>query len=180
MKDTAIKTSYSNQVTLHAQPYDISASGFYFSTAEEFQTKATDLRNDYGDIVEEFEIQFIDGDDLDCDLFKALFIHQGDIGAFLEACENWDDQQKIQVIIAVGDCGYSFDAETDSPDDFDIELYELDSMNELAEQFVEEGLFGEIPQNIRNYLDMEAIARDLSMDYSEIRVNGTNYIYRCA
>lgn len=176
----AIKTSYSNQVTLYAQPYDISASGFYFSTAEEFQTKSTELRNDYGDIVEEFEIQFIDGDDLDCDLFKALSIHQGDIAPYLDACVSWDDQQKIQVIIAVGDCGYSFDTANDSPDDFDIELYELDSMKELAEQFVEEGFFGEIPQTIRSYLDIDAIAYDLSMDYSEIRLNGTNYIYRCA
>ncbi|MCK5555727.1 MAG: antirestriction protein ArdA, partial [Alphaproteobacteria bacterium] len=63
---------------------------------------------------------------------------------------------------------------------FDIELYELDSLKDLAEQFIEEGLFGEIPENIRFYLNYDAIARDLGMDYSETRLNGTNYIYRMA
>ncbi len=52
-------------------------------------------------------------------------------------------------------------------------------MQELAQQFVEEGLFGEIPEKIQHYLDYDAIARDLSMDYSEITIAGTHYIYRC-
>lgn len=163
---------------LHAQPYDISASGFYFQGLEEYQQKTSKNRNEYGDLVEEYEIQFIDGDDLDCDLFRALSIHQGNIGAYFKACEEWDNDQKIKVIIAVGDCSYDFDIENDDPDDFDIDLYELESLEDLAEQFIEEGLFGEIPENIRFYLDVEAIARDLGMDYSEIRLNGTNYIYR--
>jgi len=165
---------------LHAQPYDISANGFYFESLEEYQKKASSNRNDYDDEVEEYEIQFIDGDDLNCDLFKTLSVHQGDIATYFNACDDWDDDQKIKVIIAVGEAGYSFAPETDDPDDFDIDLYELDSLKELAEQFVEEGLFGEIPENIRFYLDMDAIARDLGMDYSETRLNGTNYIYRMA
>jgi hypothetical protein len=41
---------------LFAQPYDISATGFYFETEEEFTSKASALRNGYGDQVEEFEI----------------------------------------------------------------------------------------------------------------------------
>ena len=40
--------------------------------------------------------------------------------------------------------------------------------------------FGAIPENIRFYLDYNAIARDLGMDYTEIRLNGTDYIYRMA
>ncbi len=165
---------------LHAQPYDISASGFYFESVEEYQNKAHANRNDYGDEVEEYEIQFIDGDELDCSLFKALSVHQGNFGDYFTACEDWDDDQKIKVIIAVGEAHYSFDPATDDPDDFDIDLYELDSLKELAEQFVEEGLFGEIAESIRFYLDYDAIARDLGIDYSEIRLNGTNYIYRMA
>ena len=49
---------------LHAQPYDISAQGFYFDTAEEYRQKAAKNRNDFGGIVEEYEIQFIDGDSI--------------------------------------------------------------------------------------------------------------------
>lgn len=41
-------------------------------------------------------------------------------------------------------------------------------------------LFGTIPENIRYYLDLDAIARDLAMDYSETTIAGKNYIFRCA
>lgn len=47
---------------LHAQPYDITANGFYFESLEDYADKAKSNRNDYGDPVEEYEIQFIDGD----------------------------------------------------------------------------------------------------------------------
>ena len=49
----------------HAQPYDISATGFYFESAEEFSAKLSKAVNDYGDPVEEFEILFIDDDSTD-------------------------------------------------------------------------------------------------------------------
>ncbi len=165
---------------LHAQPYDISACGFYFRSAQQFTDKSSRLLNHYGHPVEEFEIQFIDGDDLDCELFKALSIQQSTIGDYFNACEYFSDDQKIRVILATGECGYSFDYQSDDPDGYDIEIYELDSLRDLAEQFIEDGLFGDIPENIRYYLDLDAIARDLGMDYSETTIAGKNYIFRCA
>lgn len=48
--------------TLYAQPYDISATGFYFDTADQYAEKVVKVKNDYGQPVEEFEIQFIDGE----------------------------------------------------------------------------------------------------------------------
>lgn len=164
--------------TLFAQPYDISAEGFFFKTIEEYNTNVKTLRNAYGEPVEEFEIQFIDGEELDCALFKALGIYQGDISYYFDAVEDWEDCQKINVILAVGETGYAFNLEQDNPDQFDVEIYELDTVKELAEQFVDEGLFGKIPETLQNYIDYDAIARDLSMDYTETRIAGTNYIYR--
>ena len=55
-----------------------------------------------------------------------------------------------------------------------------EAMKDIAEQFVEEGLFGEIPENIQHYLDYEKIAYDLSMDYSETTIAGQRLIYRCS
>ncbi|MCL4678062.1 MAG: antirestriction protein ArdA [Alphaproteobacteria bacterium] len=165
--------------TLHAQPYDTSANGFFFETSAEYNEKADKLLNSYGQPVEEFELQFIDGESIDADLFKALGVHQGNFAAYLEAVDDWSEDDKIKVIIAVGEAGYNFDLSKDTPDQFDIDLYELDSLKDLAEQFVEEGLYGEIPKALQYYIDYEAIARDLGMDYSEIRIDGTNYIYRC-
>ena len=164
--------------TLYAQPYDLAATGFYFSAADEFAARATLLRNAYGQPVEEFEIQFIDGERIDAELFEALSVSQTDIGAYLEVVAEWDDRQKIIVIIATGELGYRFRLGQDDPEQFDIDLYQIDSMRELAMQFVDDGLFGDIPKAIENYLDYDAIARDLGMDYAEVRVAGHRYIYR--
>ena len=162
---------------LYAQPYDISASGFYFEDAETFATKSAALRNDYGQPVEEFEIQFIDGEAIDAALAKAIGLHQGDVAAFFEKIGEWEDHQKRCVIIAAGECGYQFGWQ-DSPDTLDVDLYEMDSMRELAEQFVDDGLFGDIPERVQFYIDHDAIARDLGMDYAETEIAGTRLIYR--
>ncbi|MGB4056830.1 MAG: antirestriction protein ArdA [Alphaproteobacteria bacterium] len=162
-----------------AQPYDISADGFFFETVEEYNVKAGKLRNSYGQPVEEFELQFIDGESIDVDLFKALGVHQGNFPAYLKATEEWSEDDKIRIIIAVGHNGYSFDLGTDSPDQLDVTWYQMDRLKELAEHFVEEGLYGEIPKSLQNYIDYKAIAYDLGMDYSQITIDGTNYIYRC-
>ncbi len=164
---------------LYAQPYDISAHGFYFESVEDYTTRASKLLNSYGDQVEEFEIQFIDGEGIDCQLFEALSVSQCNLEAYFEAVENWDEDQKIKVIIAVGEVGYKFNLGKDSPDDFDVTLYQVATMRELAEQFFDEGMFGDIPDAIQSYIDYDAIARDLKMDYSEITIDGTRYIYRC-
>lgn len=164
--------------TLHAQPYDLAVAGFYFDSAEEFQTKSKALRNDYGDPVEEFEIQFIDGQDIDCDLAKAISINQANLSQFFACVEDWDEHDKTKVIIAVGEGGYRFEDST-APDDFEVDVYHADSMKELAEQFVDESLFGDIPERLQFYVDYEAIARDLSVEYSIITIAGERLIYRC-
>lgn len=45
--------------TLHATPYNIDATGFYFTDINEYETKATSLVDCCGNLVEEFEIQFM-------------------------------------------------------------------------------------------------------------------------
>lgn len=163
---------------IFAQPYDLAATGFYFETAEDYSAKAKALRNDYGAPVEEFEIQFIDGDDIDCDLANAIGLNQANFARFFEIADEWEDWEKRLVIIAVGECGYQFEDGTD-PGDFNVDVYEVDSLRELAEQFVDEGLFGEVPESFRFYIDYDAIARDLAVDYSKTVIAGSRIIYRC-
>lgn len=43
----------------------------------------------------------------------------------------------------------------------------VNSYKELAKIFVYDGLFGEIPENLKNYIDYEAMGRDLSYDYQQ-------------
>lgn len=165
--------------TLFAQPYDISANGFYFDSFEAYERNASILRNSHGDPVEEFEIQFIDGDDIDCDLANAWGLSQISIRSFFEAVEGWEHHQKIVFIIAVGECGYSFNPDRDNPDDFDVDIYQADSLKELAEQFVDDGLYGPIPESLAYYIDYDAIARDLSVDFTETTIAGERLVYAC-
>lgn len=164
---------------LFAQPYDMSAYGFYFESVEGYNKLSKELRNSYGEPVEEFEIQFIDGEYIDAKLFSALGVYQCDLGAFFNVVGDWEYDDKVRVIIAVGEVGYKFDLEKDVPDQFDIELYEMNSLRDLAIQFVEEGFLGEILDSVHSYLNYDAIARDLGMDYCEIRIADINYVYRC-
>ncbi len=50
----------------------------------------------------------------------------------------------------------------------DVHIYEQTTYLELAYDQVDEGLFGEVPDHLVNYLDYEMIARDLECDYVQI------------
>lgn len=172
-------TTFTSEARFFAQPYDISANGFFFADGEDYLTKVKACKNAYGQPVEEFEIQFIDGNDLNAELFKALDISQATILSFIDKLDIWEDHQKKHLIVAVGECGYNFDAETGDPDDFDVILYTDMKLSDLAYQFVDESLFGDIPEHLTNYIDYDAIARDLGHDYSEITIAGEVCCYAC-
>jgi hypothetical protein len=165
--------------TFYAQPYDIAASGFYFDSEESYLAKIGTIRNDYGQPVEEFEIQFIDGDAMDCAFAKAWGLNQANILRFMEAADEWDDDEKRSFIIAVGECGYSFDPATVEPSDYDVTLYEVDTLAELAMQFVDESFYGDIPEHLSFYIDYAAMARDLAFDYTMIEIAGERWAYHC-
>ncbi|MEM5476885.1 antirestriction protein ArdA [Pacificibacter sp. AS14] len=58
-------------------------------------------------------------------------------------------------------------------------IYAVESLKELAEQLVDEGLYGDIPENLTYYIDFDAIARDLSVEYTETSIAGGRYVYAC-
>jgi hypothetical protein len=164
---------------LFAQPYDISATGFTFKSAEDYAAKAEALRNQYGQPVEEFEIQFIDGDMIDAELFEALSVNQCNFAAYFDAVDDWNEHEKVRVILAVDSGASNFTLGSDDPTHIDIDIYECDTMRELAIQFIDDGLFGPIPKSLQYYINHDAIARDLEMDYDSATVDGTRYIFRC-
>lgn len=164
---------------LYAQPYDITATGFYFRSAEEYNKQASELKNEYGEPVEEFEIQFIDGELIDAEFATAVGLNQANSCKYFELAEEWEDHEKIRFIIAVGECGYEFDLEKDDIDQFEVDIYEEDNMRDLAIRFVDDGLFGEVPEPFQSYINYDAIARDLAVEYSETTIAGERLIYVC-
>lgn len=164
----------------YARPYDMTVPGFYFETLEEFSERARALRNESGQPVEEFEIQFIDGEEIDAALADAWELTQGNVGRFLEVVDEWSDDQKRRFVIVVGECGYAFDRMRHDPDDFDLDIYPAESLREFAEHCIEDGWFGPVAEVLAPYIDYDGIARELGMDYCETEIAGERLVYRCA
>lgn len=162
---------------LYAQPYNLDATGFYFDSLDMYQTRARQCHDSFGLPVEEFEIMFIDGDDLDCALANAWSLDQASLQHYFNAVENWSDDDKLIYAIAVGECGYAQDSD---PSQLDVDIYTGMTLRDLAHMFVDEGLFRAIPENVECYLDYDRIARDLSVDYTETTIAGQRIVYRCA
>lgn len=52
-----------------------------------------------------------------------------------------------------------------------------DDWSDMAYEYVEEGLFGDIADNIKGYIDYERLGRDLSFDYSGTYVGNDLYVF---
>jgi len=65
--------------------------------------------------------------------------------------------------------GHGYDHKYSISNYEDVDMYEESDLEDVAEHMVDEGLFGTIPDSLKNYIDYAAIARDLSYDgYTEI------------
>jgi len=158
----------------HATPYDLSALGFYFNDYQDYQTKAGNHTNEYGEHVEEYEIQFIDGDNYE--LFKALGITQANLETWFEDFENLDGDDLIRAIYMVEYLNIQMPDILDRLDE--VDFFE-GRAKEYAENYIEDrGLLDQMPENLRYYFDTEAFARDmlLSGDICEIEIMGKTYI----
>ena len=78
--------------TFFAQPYNLDAVSFYFDTLEAYTEKSGSLLDAFGNPVEEFEIQFIDGDD--CELFSACGINQANLNRWFETIADLAEHEK--------------------------------------------------------------------------------------
>lgn len=161
--------------TLHATPYDISYSGFYFDTIEEFEQGMEEAP------FEEVEIQFIDGKEEECLLFKLCKPHQGSVAKYYEAIDaGYEEYQLAALSYLVEDMGLSWEEAIDQATLDDVSVYAM-SIEELARHFAEEGIYPSgVNEQVLPYLDYDMLARDLSMDYSEITILGTHYCVRAS
>lgn len=160
--------------TYHATPYDISATGFYFSSYEDYLEKVATHRNAYGHPVEEYEIQFIDGDNHT--LFAAIGVNQANLKAWFDQFEDLTEEQAVKAIYLAEHLGTATDQIIDQLDD--VQLFEGTRL-QYAESYIEEaGLLNEMPESLRYYFDTEAFARDLvyAGDITEIEIIGIPWI----
>lgn len=158
--------------TLYAQPYNLDAVGFYFESLEEFETRSENLTDRFGQPVEEFEIQFIDGDD--SELFEACGINQSNLDVWFDEIENLEEPRKAGLYCLCGCIHYRLDIALQKLDD--ICLMQC-SLKEAAEELFDELYLPEVPESVRFYIDYEKFARDCEIggDMIEFDFNGTTW-----
>jgi hypothetical protein len=160
-------------IQFYAQPYNLDARGFYFSTSDEFDTKASQCKDAFGLPVEEFEIQFIDGTSEEADLFKACGVNQSNIAEFLEVLNETEDYQ-LPAISYLCDLGYTMGQAVSQSADASIFHGNLE---DAAEELFDEIYLHEVPEHLRNYIDYDRFANDcrLSGDMAEFEFGGETY-----
>jgi hypothetical protein len=157
---------------LHANPYTPDARGFNFSTAEDFTIRASALRDRFGSPVEEFELQYLDGED--GQLFEACKIHQGNLDTWFDDIETLEDYEKAALFYLVDQAGYRLDQALEKLEDVCISEC---SLIDAASELFDECYLPEVPEAVRNYIDYDAFARDcrLGGDMCEFIYAGTTY-----
>lgn len=78
---------------------------------------------------------------------------------------SYEDYEIKAIKFLVDYQNYSVDEAINKKDD--VIVYESNSYTQLAQELASEGLFGDIPTHLENYIDYEAMGNDLSLDYTE-------------
>ena len=137
--------------TVCAVPYDTSAPAFYFNSLEDYQQQyAKQLP------VEEYEMQFIDGDNPQ--LFNEALICQASIDVWFDALKDVQDDSDHGIAIRyLLSLGYSLSEALDHADD--VQVYRGKASDFAYDLYSDT----DIQPHLLNYIDYNAIARDLEL-----------------
>jgi hypothetical protein len=147
----------------YAQPYSVEHTGFYFDSLESYE-QGMERLNKRG--CEEVEIQFIDGEHHLCRLAEAADIHQGSVHTWFEALEDLDESAATQLTFLLEDIGYRLEEALQRYEE--VSLYP-GSAADYAAELIEETC--EVPETLINYIDYEAIARDMKLGGEIVEIN---------
>ncbi len=160
--------------TLYANPYNSDAAGFYFESADAFNEKLTNLTDRYGNQVEEFEIDFIDGDD--AALFNACTINQANLSTWFDDIEPLDDHEKTNLYYLLNVASYTLSQALDKVDEPSITQ---SSLRDAAEALFDECWLHEMPESIRFYIDYDKFASDCEIGGDLVEFEYNNQTYTC-
>lgn len=158
--------------TLHAQPFSFDARGFYFHDMTSFEAQFEANKDAFGNHVQEYEFQFIDGDG--AELFRALKIDQSTLDVWFDQVENMDEHEQAALAYLTGEClGMDVIDALETVDE--VCLFQGNAKDYAEDVFTE--MYPDLPEGLRMYIDIEAFARDLELngDVYEFRFEGTDY-----
>lgn len=143
-----------------AQPYNISAEGFSFTDLDGYQAKALNRKDAYGLPVEEFEIQYIDGDH--AELFTACRVSQADLADWFDLLDGLgDDGDRYVIACHLAGLGYAIGEIPDHWDDYSVHHC---TAADYAAEIVAECY--QIPGNLEAYIDYGRLGRDMVLEGS--------------
>lgn len=147
-----------------AQPYSLDATGFYFSDLDGYRRKADTNRDRFANPVEEYELQFIDGEYHK--LFNALGVNQANLPEWFELLDELDDDDDRYLIAChLADDGYAMSDISAKWDDYRVFR---GTAAEYAEQIVDDCY--EVPGNLDRYIDYERLGRNMVLEGSIVEI----------
>lgn len=153
--------------TFYAQPYSLDHTGFYFESLEEFETGMETL-NKRG--CEEVELQFIDGESHHAALAKAAEMNQANITLWFETLDDLDEQDATRLTFLL-ERGFRLE---DALDRYEEVCLYKGRPSDYAQELIEETT--QIPENLRYYIDYDAIARDMRLNGEIEEIDGDTLV----
>ena len=174
MKHKKARKNASSGLQLVATPYAFDAPFWYFGSAEEF-----DKQYKAHLPVEEYEIDFIDGDDFESALFSAMKVSQGNVHEYFEKLDEIGGMQEDELAAfhyATDDLGISDIDDAIALAQDEIRVTEGDA-KEYAEQYIDSiGGVGELGKDtLESYFDYEMFGRDIRSDIVNARIEDARY-----
>lgn len=147
-----------------AQPYSIEAVGFYFADLADYRAKAANAVDRFGTPVEEFEIEYINGDY--SRLFSAVRVTQASLAAWFDLLDELDgDEDRYLIACHLAEDGHALGDLSSCWDDYRVYRgTAADYACELVEDCYE------VPGNLAGYIDYERLGRDMVLEGSLIEL----------
>lgn len=144
--------------TFFAQPYAFDATGFYFAFLGEYEAKASANLDNWGQRVEEYEIQMIEENmEGDAALFDLLGINQATLRLWFDEVDDLELYEKAALYFLVSHLGYRLDEAQEKIEEVTMQE---GSLHEVAAALFDECYSSQIPESAQVYIDYEHFAHD--------------------
>jgi len=155
--------------TLYANPYDITYTGFYFDSTDQFNQELSQAH------YEEVEIDYIDG--ANPKLFQAADIHQGNVDLWFDELDQYSDDGHEAISISYLLDFYDIEEAIKRHDE--VIIYR-GSIADYAAELVEDVYpLDELPDIIKHHIDYDSIARDLELNSEVAEVGHNVWVVNC-
>jgi hypothetical protein len=157
------------RTTLYANPYDISYTGFYFGSIDEFNKQLSQAS------YEEVEIVYINGGNPR--LFHATNINQGNVDLWFDELDKYsDDSHEASAI------GYLLDMmhlDEAIKRRYEVILHRGNLADYAFELVKDVCSLDRLPDLIRNHIDYDSIGRDLELNSEVTELSRNVWVVNC-